>query len=718
MTLPYPAILALSLVATALVYGLGMEGIYALPWMMFLTATTASVYGLGLGLLAAAASIVALHFFRASPQDYLVMGFILFLSAYLAHQVGESLRRAHRRAKQLAQIQDVFLQGLEVVPRFFERNQLLLELPTLLSRLLRDSRLYIWVPSGADRLELLEGEAALPSELVNRALRERRLVWLERTPGRVWLPGGGGSYELALPLFARGEPAAVLQIVRAEAWRPEEIDLFQRLAQTIGRQLEHLHDLELRRLLFQIADRLAAAHDKRRVAEEALHNLMPALGMEAGVVLQHRQGSLRGIAWKIPKELRPTLVPLARQLNRQQGLAWQAYHSGMPFFTENYGEHPEALPELKQLGFETLVAYPVHTRDAMKGRVVLVLGQRGRLAWTRGKKEILLGVERIFSSALERALQDELHQRINRLLTEAWSYPSQEVYQRILEAAVELVPGSETGSLWIWEEGAYTCRAAVGGGWDCEARMSEGEMLEWYAESKARALEGAPRIRTGATGRAGVGANLCLPVAHQGRVLAYLNLDSQDPAAFAEDSLAAARLFATPIATLVHELQNRTALENAALTDGLTGLYNRRAFDLRLAEEVERAHRYNYPLSLLVMDLKNFKPINDQLGHAAGDRALQEVARVLVKEARAGDMVFRWGGDEFAMLLPQTNAEGAQAVAGRLLGIIAQICVGGLCLSANIGKATFPLEAPDAEALLRLADSRMYVDKRGALEGP
>ena len=197
-------------------------------------------------------------------------------------------------------------------------------------------------------------------------------------------------------------------------------------------------------------------------------------------------------------------------------------------------------------------------------------------------------------------------------------------------------------------------------------------------------------------------------------MLAYLNLDSlHDSEAFAEDSLAAAELFATPIATLVHELQSRSALEKAALTDGLTGLYNRRAFDLRLKEEFERAARYQYPLTLLVLDLKNFKPINDRLGHALGDEALIAVARALTQVQRAGDMVFRWGGDEFAVLLPQTPKEGARVVAARILEAISRICLSGICLSANIGFASFPSEAQTAEHLLILADQRMYADKNG-----
>lgn len=326
-----------------------------------------------------------------------------------------------------------------------------------------------------------------------------------------------------------------------------------------------------------------------------------------------------------------------------------------------------------------------------------------------------MGVERLLSSALERALLEELHQRISRLLTEAWSVPSQQVYAHILEAAVELVPGSEAGSLWVWDGAAYRCGAWVGPEQACEETQDESSFIEWFGLEPAKALSGQPRIRSGQqTLRPGLQANLCLPVGHQGRVLAYLNLDSlHDPEAFAEDSLAVARLFIVPIATLIHELQNRSALEKAALTDGLTGLYNRRAFDLRLREEFERARRYRYPLSLLVIDLKNFKPINDQFGHTVGDQALVAVARVLAQAQRLGDMVFRWGGDEFAVLLPQTDLEGARAAASRLLEALSTICFEGFCLSANIGAASFPQEADSAQMLLNLADQRMYDDKKG-----
>ncbi|MFN3390230.1 MAG: diguanylate cyclase domain-containing protein [Meiothermus ruber] len=727
MALPYPVILVTSLVAVGVVYALRLDGIYALPWLMFFTATASSVYGLGVGLTLALGSVGVLGLFRSSPQDYLVMGIILSLSAYLADQIGRSLRRAHHKARQLTQLQGVFMQGLEVLPRFLNREQLLRQLPTMLAQLLHGSLLRIWIPSGAGQLTLLENPGTTsseisPSPVVQRALQEPGPAWSEEMgigekvalPTWLGFPAPTGPYELAVALRVRNETVAVLQFLRGEGWQKQEIELFSRLALAMSRQLEQLHDLELRRLLLKVADHLTSASDKRKVAKVALRYLLPALDMEAGVVLQYRRGTLRGLAWRFPRELRPQLTPLARKLPyREQGLAWQTYHTGTAQFTENYSSLPEVIPELKQLGFETLVAYPVHTRDAMKGRVVLVLGTRRRIAWTPSKQEILLGIERLLSSALERALLEELHKRINRLLTEAWSYPSRQVYRHILEAAVDLVPGSDAGSLWVRDGNEFACEAAVGSVWDCGQRWSEATFQTWYAYDKSMASQGRPRIlRRDQLVSEGRGANLCLPVSHQGRVLAYMNLDSlHDSEAFAEDSLATVQLFATPIATLVHEIQSRAALEKAALTDGLTGLYNRRAFDLRLKEECERAARYQYPLTLLVLDLKNFKPINDRLGHSMGDQALIAVARTLSQTQRAGDMIFRWGGDEFAVLLPQTPKEAAAVVSNRILEAISSICIGDYCLSANIGYASFPVDAQSAEVLLQIADQRMYANK-------
>lgn len=107
-------------------------------------------------------------------------------------------------------------------------------------------------------------------------------------------------------------------------------------------------------------------------------------------------------------------------------------------------------------------------------------------------------------------------------------------------------------------------------------------------------------------------------------------------------------------------------LEALAWRDSLTGLWNRRAFERIGGLQLAQARRYRFPVSLILLDLDDFKAVNDQRGHAAGDRLLQAVASALQQNSRDSDLVARWGGDEFALLLPQTGAGGARAAAERL----------------------------------------------------
>jgi diguanylate cyclase (GGDEF)-like protein len=107
-------------------------------------------------------------------------------------------------------------------------------------------------------------------------------------------------------------------------------------------------------------------------------------------------------------------------------------------------------------------------------------------------------------------------------------------------------------------------------------------------------------------------------------------------------------------------------LEQMALTDGLTGLYNRRAFHMRLDDEIKRVTRYQTPLSLLMIDIDYFKLYNDNYGHLAGDKVLQDLSNLLKKYCREADLIVRFGGEEFVVLMPNTDAEGAKILAERI----------------------------------------------------
>lgn len=152
-----------------------------------------------------------------------------------------------------------------------------------------------------------------------------------------------------------------------------------------------------------------------------------------------------------------------------------------------------------------------------------------------------------------------------------------------------------------------------------------------------------------------------------------------------------------------------------ALTDPLTGLGNHRAFQEELERQVEQAHRYGVPVSLILLDLDAFKSVNDQNGHAAGDRILADFGRLVLASLRRVDRPFRIGGDEFAVLLPHTDAEGAWVVGRRLLATALQPPMRdrdepGISFSAGV--STVPELAATREQLYSQADAALYAAKR------
>src|SRR6266481_3637732 len=174
------------------------------------------------------------------------------------------------------------------------------------------------------------------------------------------------------------------------------------------------------------------------------------------------------------------------------------------------------------------------------------------------------------------------------------------------------------------------------------------------------------------------------------------------------DVLASAGLFRVPIVIEYDELK---ILQLNAVTDPLTGLYNRRLFSETFEKELNRSRRYGSPLGLVVLDLHRFKEVNDQHGHPRGDEVLRAAASTLKKALRTSDSAFRIGGDEFALLLPQTDAPQALALGRRIEAVFAETLRPlqlTFAVTMDHGVATFPQDGDQSDQLIRVADERLY----------
>lgn len=174
------------------------------------------------------------------------------------------------------------------------------------------------------------------------------------------------------------------------------------------------------------------------------------------------------------------------------------------------------------------------------------------------------------------------------------------------------------------------------------------------------------------------------------------------------DVLTSAGLVRSPVFLEYSELKK---LQFNAVTDPLTGLYNRRLFAESFEKELNRARRYGLPLGIVLLDLHRFKEVNDRYGHPRGDDVLRAAATTLQKALRTSDSAFRIGGDEFALLLPQTDAAQALALSRRVEAVFAdvlrplQITIG---VNMDHGVANFPQDGDQADQLIHVADERLY----------
>lgn len=226
-----------------------------------------------------------------------------------------------------------------------------------------------------------------------------------------------------------------------------------------------------------------------------------------------------------------------------------------------------------------------------------------------------------------------------------------------------------------------------------------------------------PFIRDGSEISGGLRAEFpiaVVPLVFHERFIGALEVVDDNPSRTWQDNeILLLRTVANQVSVAINHADLFAQMQQQALTDSLTGCYNRRSFEMQLDRELQMVTRLHQPLSLLMVDLDRFKQLNDTVGHDAGDDALRKLAECFREELRGVDTPCRYGGDEFALILPQAYHQGALVVAERVRKRIEQIEIAGFGhLTASIGIAAYPVHGTSRAELVSAADMALYSAKR------
>src|ERR1700688_2167368 len=210
------------------------------------------------------------------------------------------------------------------------------------------------------------------------------------------------------------------------------------------------------------------------------------------------------------------------------------------------------------------------------------------------------------------------------------------------------------------------------------------------------------------------GSRMRIPLISFGQTLGVLALDSDLPDAFRDGDLQSLESVADICATAIQNAHYVERVKQLAYLDGLTGIFNRRFFELRFMEEIERARRYGTGMGVIMADIDQFKRLNDEFGHLLGDEVLRQVSSLFHQQLRKVDVVCRYGGEEFAILLTQITAQQAIAIAEKLRRMVETYQFPGVprTITISAGVAVFPAHGTTRDEMVRAADSGLYAAKQ------
>ena len=232
-------------------------------------------------------------------------------------------------------------------------------------------------------------------------------------------------------------------------------------------------------------------------------------------------------------------------------------------------------------------------------------------------------------------------------------------------------------------------------------------MVEFDLSKESRFAAAEPYLKQG------VRSIVCLPLIAEDRAIGSLIVANRHQNAYSQRHMMLLEHISSQIAMHIENSQLYAEVKEQARIDGLTGLLNRRSLDEMMASEINRHSRYGGVFSLIILDLDSLKAINDSFGHLVGDNLLVKIGSIIKNKIRSADQAFRYGGDEFAVLLPNTSIDAANQVAERIRKQVAsEAIVDNVSVTASLGLASWPVNGAVSNEVIEAADAALYLAKR------
>jgi diguanylate cyclase (GGDEF)-like protein len=427
-------------------------------------------------------------------------------------------------------------------------------------------------------------------------------------------------------------------------------------------------------------------------------------------------------------------------------LFWRAVKAGEPFSLQDPTVRRRFEESIEQNRLDLLEAqiwFPLVVKSSVRGLLALGARRDGK-PYDERRIQFISQLAMQAAIAIDSAILDRQKQRATAALGKKMENLSvlydvarainfvndlKKTLLLILDKS-RLAVGAERGSIMLLNKETNELEVNVVRGIDAaiEKRINDGDLAcmkiklgEGIAGRVAETLEHMVVTDTRNDGRfkqadgSTVESLICLPLVADGACIGVLNISNTTAGgSFTDDEIELLLTLAGQISITI----NNAKLYHLAITDGLTQLYINRYFRLKLHDEMIRSRRYNHPVSLIMADIDDFKLVNDTMGHRQGDMVLAGVARILKRAVRETDLVCRYGGEEFAIVLPETSAANAGVAAENLRRLIEEAKLPALHgkplrVTISVGVASFPADATTEDELVQAADNALYAAKAG-----